>query len=83
MSFSDDVVKKAFSRADGKCECKRSRHNHPYGRCGKELVWDNRGRNSGRGAWEAHHINANGDDNLSNCEILCWDCHKETESFGR
>jgi 5-methylcytosine-specific restriction endonuclease McrA len=41
----------------------------------------NRGR-EGRGAWEAHHVNANGEDILSNCEILCWDCHKNTGSFG-
>ena len=81
MAFSEDTIKKAWQRADGKCECRRSSHNHPYTRCNKELVWENRGRESGRGSWEAHHktsIQSGGDDSLSNCEILCWDCHSLT-----
>jgi len=82
MAFSNDVVLRAWRRSDGKCECGRSSHNHLYVRCNKELVWENRGR-EGRGAWEAHHIDSDGDDTASNCEILCWDCHKNTRSFGR
>ncbi len=81
MAFSNEVVKQAWQRAGGKCECRRNDHNHDYVRCSKQLVWENRGR-EGRGAWEAHHINSNGGDVLSNCEILCWDCHKKTRSFG-
>lgn len=80
MAFSEDVVKAAWKRADGKCECRRLGHNHLYGRCNKELVWENRGR-EGRGCWEAHHktaVASGGDDSLSNCEILCWDCHNKT-----
>ncbi len=77
MPFSDEVVRKAWSRAGGKCECRRKTHGHRYTRCGKQLVWGNRGR-SGRGAWEAHHKSASGGDGLSNVEILCWDCHRKT-----
>jgi len=73
MAFSDYVVYQAWMRAGGKCECRRLAHAHLYGSCNKELVWENR---------EAHHVNSNGDDTLSNCEILCWDCHKKTLSFG-
>mgnify|MGYP007094617445 CR=1 FL=1 len=61
MAFSNDVVLRAWRRSDGKCECGRSSHNHLYVRCNKELVWENRGR-EGRGAWEAHHIDSDGDD---------------------
>ncbi|MCH7783571.1 HNH endonuclease, partial [candidate division KSB1 bacterium] len=25
-----------------------------------------------------HHLDPDGEDNMSNCEILCWDCHKQT-----
>ncbi|RKY39224.1 MAG: hypothetical protein DRP72_00355 [Candidatus Omnitrophota bacterium] len=78
MAFSDEVVRQAWIRAGGKCECKRTTHNHYYGRCNKDLVWENRGREEGRGAWEAHHISSTGGDTLSNCEILCWDCHRQT-----
>lgn len=81
MAFSDETVLAAWKRAGGKCECRRVSHNHGYNSCDKELVWENRGRESGRGAWEAHHITsvqAGGNDSLSNCEILCWDCHQKT-----
>ena len=78
MAFSDETILQAWKRAGGKCECRRASHNHPYIRCNKELVWENRGREEGRGAWEAHHINSEGGDTLSNCEILCWDCHLKT-----
>jgi len=77
MPFSDDTVKKAWQQANGKCECRRTTHMHGNVLCNKELVWENRGR-EGRGAWEAHHISSDGGDNLSNCEILCWECHKGT-----
>jgi hypothetical protein len=77
MPFSDAVVSQAWDRAGGRCECRRTSHNHPYTRCNKQLVRANRGR-EGRGAWEAHHRNSAGGDTLSNCEILCWECHRKT-----
>lgn len=77
MAFPQDVVETAFYRAKKCCECRRKEHDHSYSRCNKELVWENRGR-EGKGCWEAHHINSNGGDTLSNCEILCWDCHSQT-----
>ena len=73
MSFSSSVLETAWKKAGGKCE-----------RCGKQLVWDNRGRD-GQGRWEAHHktsVAAGGSDGLSNCEILCFECHSHTRSFG-
>ena len=73
MAFSNTVVLDAWKQAGGKCE-----------RCNKQLSWENRGR-EGRGCWEAHHktsVAAKGSDNLSNCEIVCFDCHTKTRSFG-
>jgi hypothetical protein len=70
MAFSAKVIGDAWRRAKGCCE-----------RCGKKIVWDNRGRED-RGCWEAHHKSANDQDVLSNCEILCFDCHRKTRSFG-
>jgi len=81
MAFTKEVILEAWKRSGGRCECRRTTHNHPYIRCNKDLVWDNQGR-EGRGKWEAHHINSNGPDVLSNCEILCFDCHTKTRSFG-
>lgn len=77
MSFPDKVVSEAWIRADGKCECERESHGHRTP-CGKSLFWKSRGREEGKGAWEAHHKESGGPDTLSNCEIICWDCHKET-----
>lgn len=77
MAFPDSVVQDAWRRAGGRCECRRRSHNHRYVRCNKQLVWDNRGR-EGRGKWEAHHRSRTHGDILSNCEILCWDCHTGT-----
>ena len=75
--FPDSVVEKAWNRSGGRCECRRKGHGHPYGRCPKTLVKKNRGR-EGRGKWEPHHTSRTGPDTLSNCEILCWDCHSLT-----
>jgi len=80
MPFSDETVAQAWKKASAKCECTRAMHGHS-GRCNKELVWENRGRGTGRGAWEAHHrtsVQSGGSDALSNCEILCWECHSRS-----
>jgi hypothetical protein len=66
--FSDETVENAWNEADGRCE-----------KCDKELVWENRGRENGRGCWEAHHKDGNSENNKEkNCRILCWECHKKT-----
>ena len=77
MAFPDSVVEKAWATAGRRCQCRRKTHRHPYDRCNKLLVWMNRGR-EGRGCWEAHHLWASGGDTLTNCQILCWDCHSRT-----
>jgi len=77
MAFSESVVQQAWQKAGGKCECRRATHGHT-GRCNKQLVRENRGR-EGRGKWEAHHRVRSGGDTLSNCEILCWVC--DSKSF--
>ena len=86
LGFSDDVIVQAWQRAGGKCQCELKGCGHT-GRCNKSLVWENRGKEGKRGAWEAHHITAqsakSSTDTLSNCRILCLDCHKNTRSYGR
>ncbi len=78
--FSDQIINQAWDRAGGRCECTRIRCRHS-GRCNKKLLFNSRGAETEYG-WEAHHINSNGDDSLSNCEILCQECHKNTQSYG-
>ncbi len=63
MAFSDeDVEKRFYNYAKGKCEC-----------CKKELVWGNRDKGL-KGAWHAHHViprRIKTDDSISNMAILC------------
>jgi hypothetical protein len=74
MAFSEEVIKQAWDRAGGKCECTRITHGIGT-RCDGTLTWHNRGK-GGPGAWEAHHKTFSGGDELFNCEILCWGCHR-------
>lgn len=80
IPFPDSVVEEAWQRSGGKCECTRTTHGH-HGRCNATLYKSRRGY-EGYGGWEAHHINANGPATLSNCEILCIECHKKTQTYG-
>jgi len=77
MPFPEEMVRQAFERAGGQCECTRRTHVHFYVPCGKRLVWENRGR-AVEGGWEVHRMTGSGGDVLSNCEILCWDCYERT-----
>jgi len=90
MAFPQRVVEEAWLRATGGvggnwayCECMRVSHGRVP--CGKRLAWNNHGRNSGPGCWEANHRHrsaSGGPDTVSNCEILCWDCHALTLGGG-
>ena len=87
MAFSIITVMKAWQRSGGRCECCRISHGHGYtGRCTQRLLWNQRGNDNSPFGWEAHHVTASssgGSDTLSNCEILCIECHKKTGSYGR
>lgn len=82
-AFSEDVVKAAWVRSRGKCECMdftRCRHSIvPHWR---ELAWNARGDDNSMQGWEAHHIDPDGEPDLSNCRILCIECHKNTPTYG-
>lgn len=70
MSFSPATKEAAMKRAGRRCECKRSSHGHPYGRCPTKLTKANT---------EYHHklaVASGGGDGLSNCEVLCRSCHQ-------
>ena len=75
MPFPDEVVREAWERAKGQCQCDKISHAKHYGEpCPNKLVWENRGSED-EGGWEAHHVSAmGGGDTLMNCEILCWTC---------
>ena len=74
MAFSEKTKSEAFTRANGRCES-----------CGKQLVYGNHSEGE-RGEWEAHHktaVASGGNDCLSNCKVLCLNCHKAIKTYGR
>ena len=70
VDFPQEVVKAAWRRQGGQCA-----------NCGRLLIWPNRDRDSGTGAWQSHHRtprDQGGSNNLKNCVLLCsgmGDCH--------
>jgi len=70
MEFANGVVKAAWDRQGGRCA-----------KCGRWLIWAQRGRESVTGAWQPHHKDPRDQDNpdaLANCIIFCSgiaDCH--------
>ena len=81
MAFSQETIDQAWRQAGGKCECSLRNCGHT-GRCNKVL--DPQNSTAGK-KWHAHHVvsqEAGGSDGLSNCLILCVDCHENTRSYG-
>lgn len=76
MAFSDWVIREAWERAGGQCECNRRTHRHFYTPCGRVLKWQARGEEV-EGGWEARYVNMLDGDTVSNCEIVCAECDGE------
>lgn len=77
MTFSNLIVKTAWERCRGNCECTDTQHSHS-GRCRHPLMWFRRGINID-GGWEAQHITPieeGGTDGMINCKIVCIDCYQ-------
>lgn len=78
--FPEAIIQEAWDRSGDRCECERKTCGHA-GRCPQKLLRGSRGAETEYG-WEAHHINSEGPNTLSNCQILCQECHKNTETYG-
>ena len=76
MEFSEKVLREAFSRSGGRCECRVASHRHGDQRCPKTLAWSLRGKEPE--GWAAHPVAAEGPEAASNCEILCFSCLRAT-----
>lgn len=80
--FPEEVVEAAWKRSNSVCECKFDHSWHPNQRCPQTVIKYQRGDDSKKTGWEAHHIDRNGSDTLNNCLIMCIRCHKETRTYG-
>lgn len=72
--FSFSVKYDAWVRSGKRCECERILCTNHIGRCKVQL-------NSSSDA-EYHHKDRYGPATLSNCEVLCPECHRQTRSYG-
>ena len=73
MPFDIKVVRQAWSRCAGRCECTRAEHNHPFGRCNLKLRYDRRGQ-AKKDAWEIRRKDPSRGEIFPNSEIVCMEC---------
>jgi len=81
IQFPEEIVKKAFLRANCRCQCERCDHDHGTFTCFKQILWEKRGNKKERSGWEAYYFvspNKGGTPTIENCEILCWSCYSKT-----
>jgi hypothetical protein len=79
--FPEEIVKKAFLRANCRCQCERDDHDHGTFTCFKQIIWENRGNKNERSGWEATYFvspEKGGKLTVENCEVLCWSCYTKT-----
>ena len=79
--FPEEVVKKAFLRANARCQCEREDDGHGSCTCFKQIEYKNRGNETERSGWQANYLvspESGGKPTVENCEILCWDCYTKT-----
>ncbi len=78
MSFPDNIVKQAWIRSSGRCECTNANHEH-IGRCNRRLLELYRGDIGTNWGWEACSRSEKYLKDPSDCEILCWECQDEVQ----
>lgn len=74
-SPASKVVRLAFIRSYGRCECTHLSHLHKN-RCTFRLVWEKRGCESS-GGWEVYSPDGKEPESPANCMILCHLCYKK------
>ena len=78
--FPEEAAKKAFLRANCRCQCERDKHDHGAFTCFKQIILKHRGNKTERSGWEAHYFlspEKGGKLSVENCEILCWGCYSK------
>ena len=76
MTFSDEIVERAWKRSGGICECTRTNHTHS-GVCKQQLDKSQRGNKDNPHGWQVHSISGFYKDIASDCEIICLICYHQ------
>jgi len=74
------VVRQAWQRSGGKCECTQLAHDHSYIRCNKPLIQDRQDKPLPSG-WKPRHRIGDDIDIITACEIFCWECYQKTNPY--
>lgn len=75
MEIPESVVREAWERSGGRCECRNVRHNHPNIKCDRQLIWENRDIDRSQGAWKICVKPHDGQVTADLCEVLCCECY--------
>ena len=81
QEFQEEILKKAFFRANMRCQCEKDNHDHGNFTCFKQIIWENRGNKTERSGWEVNYLISpeKGEKlTIENYEILCWRCYNQT-----
>ncbi len=76
MILDKDLVKQAWTRSSGRCECKRIGCQHAGGRC-RNMLEEKAFRDSEDGGWNVRPINEFGPAKLFNVEVVCSECYNK------
>lgn len=78
MSFPDYIVKQAWTRSGGRCECTNRAHEH-ISRCNRRLLELYRGDIETSYGWEPCSNSGAYLNDPSDCEIFCWECRDDIQ----
>jgi hypothetical protein len=75
IPFTEAIIRQAWLRSGGRCECTKQTHTH-IGRCNRKLLELYRGDDETIYGWEAQSKSGTYKD-LDDCEIVCLDCQEQ------
>ena len=82
MIFDRELVKQAWARSSGMCECKRIGCQHPGGRC-TNAIEEKKFNEDEVGGWYVRPINEFGPEKLFNVEAVCAECFNKVKQTGK
>jgi hypothetical protein len=77
--MNPELVEKLWQRSEGKCECVKEAHNHPGGRCNKELVREMLDK-EGEGSWKILQLFFSSGENINVYGGYCTECYRKLPS---
>jgi len=74
QAADDEMVRKAWERSRGQCECAHQSCSHPLHPHGKPLSWDDRDKANSAHGWGVYKASTSANNSADNYQILCHEC---------